>query len=88
MQFYVQTGEEVSTVMPRSIYIPNPVAEWWFVTESAFPSIHLFVSKQAVSHRAGTSCLPVPFDLPFGEPLVLSAPGSPEDKHWHGQLQS
>lgn len=88
MQFNVLAGDEVSSPMPRSIYIPNPVSEWWFVTESAFPSIHLFVSKQAVTHRAGTSCLPVPFDLLFGEPLVLSAPRSPEDKHWHGQLQS
>lgn len=83
-----QEEGNLALLMACRTYIPNPVSEWWFVNESAFPSIHLFVSKQAVTHRAGTSCLPVPLTSPFGEPLVLSARSSPQDKHWHGQLQS
>lgn len=83
-----QEGENQALLMACRTYIPNPVSEWWFVNESAFPSIHLFVSKQAVTHRAGTSCLPVPLTSSFGEPPVLSARSSPQDKHWHGQLQS
>lgn len=40
-------------------------------------SIHLFVSKQAVNHRAGTSCLPVPLTSPLESLAAAECSGQP-----------